>query len=65
MSEASLTIQATKNIGYVQPPTRAAWISYLEESPRSSDTFALSLHDIPDGSLPPAAEHEPFYDPLA
>ena len=27
--------------------------------------MALSLHDIPDGRLPPTVEHEPLYDPLA
>jgi len=65
MSEAGLTTQATQNKVYVQPSAREAWKSYLAKNPRSSDTFALSLHDIPNGRLPPVAEHEPFYDPLA
>jgi len=65
MSEAGLTSQATKNRIYVQPSARATWIAYLEECPRNSDPSAFSIHDIPDGRLPPAEEHEPFYDPMA
>jgi hypothetical protein len=63
--EAGLTTQATKNKVYVQPFDRATWIAYLEENPRNSHISALSFHNIPDGRLPPAEEHEPYYDPLA
>ena len=37
----------------------------VAENPRSSDSSALSLHDLPDGRVAPSAKHEPFYDPLA
>ena len=49
----------------MQPYARVAWTAYLEEIPRSSDPSTFSIHDILDGRLPPAEEHEPFYDPLA
>jgi hypothetical protein len=49
----------------VQPSTKTAWTAYLDKSPRSSDPLAFSIHDIPDGRLPPVEEHEPFYEPLA
>ena len=65
MSEEGLTSQATKSKIYVQPFARAACTAYFEECPRSSDPSTFSIHDIPDGRLPPAEEHEPFYDPLA
>ena len=64
MSEAGLTTQASKNMIYVQPSARAAWIAYLDANPRSEDENTLSLHDIPDGRLPTPNEFDDaFYEP--
>jgi len=63
MPVAVLTTQATKNKIYVQPSARSDWLSYLEENPRSPDPTVFSIHDILGGRLPPAEEHEAFYEP--
>ena len=59
MSEAGLTTQATKNMIYVQPSAGEAWTSYLEDNPRISDPSIFSIHDCPDGRIPPSDEHDP------
>jgi hypothetical protein len=59
MSEVGLTTQATKNMIYVQPSAREAWISYLEDNPRNYDPSIFSIHDCPDGRIPPFDEHDP------
>jgi len=41
MSETSLTTMATENMVYVQPSARVAWISFLNDNPRNSDTLAF------------------------
>ncbi len=65
MSKASLSTQATKNIIYVQPSARAAWLTYLEENPRCADSIVFFIHEIHDGRLPPAEDSEDFCDPMA
>ena len=65
MSEAGLTTHATKNMIYVWLCARAACLSYLEENPLNPDPVVFSIHDIPDGRLPPPEEHEACYDPEA
>jgi len=43
----------------VQPSAREAWTSYLEENPGSFDPSIFSIHDCPDGRIPPSDEHDP------
>jgi hypothetical protein len=50
---------------YVQPSAQAGWLSFLENNPRESDPSVFSIHDIPDGRVPPAEDTEAFYDPEA
>ena len=59
MSEVGLTTQALKNMIYVQPSAREAWISYLEGNPRSFDPSIFAIHDCPGGRIPPSDEHDP------
>jgi len=59
MSECGLTTQATKNRVYVQPSTRAAWIFYLGENPRTPNPLSFSIHDFPDGRNMPTDEYDP------
>jgi hypothetical protein len=44
---------------YVKSTARAAWISYLDENPRRSEPLTFSIHDFPDGRIPPLDEHDP------
>jgi hypothetical protein len=59
ISEDGLTTQATKKRIYVQPSAREAWISYLEDNPRSSNPSIFSIHDCLDGRISPSDEHDP------
>ncbi len=61
MSEAGLKTQARKNRIYVRPSARVEWVNYLENNPRGHDQLEFSVHDIPDGMLPPLREYEAFY----
>jgi hypothetical protein len=62
ISEAGLKTHASKNRVYDKPSARAESSSDLETNPRSEDATILSLHDIPNGHLPPPSENnDAFY----
>jgi hypothetical protein len=59
MSECGLTTQAIKNMVYVQPSVRPAWISYLDDNPKNPDPVSFSIHDFPEGRIFPTDEYDP------
>jgi hypothetical protein len=65
MSEAGLTTQVTKNMVYVHPSAKTAWIVYLKANPRVEDTNILSLNYIPVRRLHiPDELDDDFYNSL-